>query len=269
MIDASVIILGFTGSLGSGCSYISKVLSKIAPNNYKYFKLSDIIRKILTAEGITNPTVPQLQDKGNDLRKINGNGYLVTELLREIDEEKDKYDYIIIDGIKNAGEVSILRQFPNYYLLSIHADDDIRCKRLVKNKTFPNDNEFYRADERDKLEEYDYGQQVNKCNYLSDIIIINNKDFPRVALKEKEDFVRGIYYKYVNLIEDVKNGEKSPEIFPSTDELIMTVAYSLSKKSSCLKRKVGAVIIDNHRLKNGNEQETTKLVSMPFIILWL
>jgi deoxycytidylate deaminase len=90
-----------------------------------------------------------------------------------------------------------------------------------------------------------------------------------VALKEKEDFVRGIYYKYVNLIEDVKNGEKSPEIFPSTDELIMTVAYSLSKKSSCLKRKVGAVIIDNHRLKNGNEQETTKLVSMPFIILWL
>jgi len=204
MIDASVIIIGFTGSLGSGCSYIAKVLSEIAPNNYKYFKLSDIIRKLLAKDGIVNPTVPQLQDKGNELRNVNGNGYLVTELIREIDAKKDKYDYIIIDGIKNAGEVLILRQFPNYYLLSIHADDNVRCKRLVKNKIFPNSNEFYKADERDKLEEYDYGQQVNRCNYLSDIIIINNKDIPKVALKEKEDFVRSIYHKYVNLIEDVR-----------------------------------------------------------------
>jgi len=46
----------------------------------------------------------------------------------------------------------------------------------------------------------------------------------------------------------------------------MTIVYSLSKKSSCLKRKVGAVIIDNHRLKNGNEQDNTKLISMPFIL---
>lgn len=252
--------------MGSGCSYISQVLSQVSPNNYKYFKLSDVLRKLLTEQGIANPTVPQLQDKGNELRSINGNGFLIEELIRKIDEKEDKYDNIIIDGIKNAGEIAILRQFPNFYLFSIHAEYDIRCKRLVKDKTFSNPDDFYKADERDKVEEYDYGQQVNKCNYLSDIIISNDNDIPHVAQKEREDFVRSIYYKYINLIEDVKNGEKSPEIFPTTDELVMTIAYSLSKMSSCLKRKVGAVIIDNHKLVNGSELGPGKLLSMPFIL---
>jgi deoxycytidylate deaminase len=68
------------------------------------------------------------------------------------------------------------------------------------------------------------------------------------------------------LIEDVRNGEKSPENLLSTDELIMTIAYSLSKMSSCLKRKVGAVIINNHKLTTGSEHNQTKLTSMPFIL---
>ncbi|MCP2520185.1 hypothetical protein NLD30_07045 [SCandidatus Aminicenantes bacterium Aminicenantia_JdfR_composite] len=43
-LSADTIILGFTGSIGSGCTYIAKGISSLYP--YKYFSLSDILREI-------------------------------------------------------------------------------------------------------------------------------------------------------------------------------------------------------------------------------
>ena len=85
-MDASKIILGFTGSIGSGCTFISKEIPKIATNEqYKYYKLSDIIRDFLKEEDIPNPTVTQMQDKGNELREKNGGGFLVKKLLKGVE----------------------------------------------------------------------------------------------------------------------------------------------------------------------------------------
>ena len=75
-MDASTIILGFTGSISSGCTYISKTIPSVANVEYKYFKLSKVIREFLEAEGNANPTVEQMQDRGNQLRNEHGNGYI-------------------------------------------------------------------------------------------------------------------------------------------------------------------------------------------------
>ena len=51
-IDASTVILGFTGSIGSGCTYISEMVPKMgSPRKFKYYKLSDTLREILKLEG--------------------------------------------------------------------------------------------------------------------------------------------------------------------------------------------------------------------------
>lgn len=268
-IDASTVILGFTGPIGSGCTYISELIPKIGlPKTYKYYRLSDIIRDILKSEGVEKPTVKQLQDKGNELRRDNNNSHLVALLLDRIDSEwNPEKDYgIIIDGIKNGGEVTGLRQFPYFYLFSVQALKEVRCERAIHDGRFENQDEFNRADLRDQLEEYEYGQQVTRCSYLSDIIILNDTNIPTAAKAERERFVREIYGRYIKLIENLHDGIKSQGISPTIDELCMTIAYVLSKSSSCLKRKVGAVVVDIGKVENNGESFTGKQLDMPFIV---
>jgi len=65
-IEQTLLVLGFTGSLGSGCTYIAKALAQ--SSNYIYYKLSDIIREVVKSNGNDPSNVQLLQDKGNELR---------------------------------------------------------------------------------------------------------------------------------------------------------------------------------------------------------
>ena len=262
-MDASTIILGFTGSLGSGCTYISEFISKVSDGKiYRYYKLSSIIRDILSNEGKTDPTVEELQDKGNELRRNNSNGYLVGALIDKINKDPNvrNGDAIIIDGIKNEGEIKTLRQFPFFFLFSVQSNDENRLNRYKKNKVVNSDAEFEKVDSRDKFEEFDYGQQVKRCNYLADIIILNQNIISKADSKGRRRFVRDIYEKYVKLVEALAGGDKSVEVMPSIDELCMTTAYVMSKMSSCIKRKVGSIIVDkNEKLGIGNRGQITAI----------
>jgi deoxycytidylate deaminase len=269
-LDSSTVILGFTGPIGSGCSYISEMIPKISDKRkYKYYKLSDIIRKALREDGNKKPSIQEQQDKGNELRGKNGDGgYLVGELLKQIDIEwEPDIDYgIIIDGIKNEGEVLTLQNFPNFYLFSIQADKELRQARVLKAKLFKDEDEFNQADERDEREEFRYGQQVKRCNYLADVVIMNDADFPKAATLRKKQLVSNVYEKYVHLIETSVDGERATELSPSIDELCMTIAYALSKSSSCLKRKVGALIVDIGEMQDKTDHDQGKQQSIPVVV---
>ena len=266
-MDASVIILGFTGSIGSGCTYISSFIPTIA-SKYHYFKLSDIIRDELKRDGNGAPTTEQLQDKGNQLRKQNLPGYLVEALLQKLDNDEKSYDHIIIDGIKNAGEVKTLKQFPYFFLFSVQATFDTRKNRVVgEGKPFSNGDLFKKADERDRLEkDDDDGQQVKKCNYLSDFTILNDKQIKTFDRQEKNDLISDIYYKYCQPIENLKSGKTSPSTNPSNDELCMTLAYAQSKMSSCIKRKVGAIVVDIIKSKTVGQDPKKIATDIPVVI---
>ena len=266
-IDASTLMLGFTGSIGSGCSYISKMLPIISlPKKYKYYKVSDVIKSIFLEEGVTNPNVPQLQDKGNELRRNNNSSYLIGLLLSKIDSEWDGDCGIIIDGIKNEGEVNILRQFHYFFIFSVQASKETRSERAIKAGRFSNHSEFDAADLRDQLEEYEYGQQVSRCSYLSDIIINNEANIPAAANEENEKFLRTVYHKYVKLIENLHESKKSLDSIPTIDEMCMTIAYALSKSSRCLKRKVGCIIVDVEIAEHVPRDDTHKTKCLPFLV---
>jgi deoxycytidylate deaminase len=255
-VDSGAIVLGFTGPIGSGCSFIARALSE-QNTQLKYFKVSDVIRSHLKREGVSQPTIEQLQTKGNDLRKKHGGDYLVMKLLKPLLNDK-KITSIIIDGIKNTEEVSYLRFFPNFYLFSVHSDKEIRRARSTGDgKVIKTEEDFNRIDRRDEQESEPYGQQVTECDHLSDIILLNNEpcyDYPE---GKKRDLIGGIYKTYVQRVFDLRVNKLSPDFRPSTDEMAMTSAYIQSKKSSCLKRKVGAVIVEERGIGK---------YKMPFIL---
>jgi deoxycytidylate deaminase len=267
-IDASTLIVGFTGPIGSGCSYISEVLPRIAlPRKYKYYKMSDILRDRLKSKGNINPNTTDLQNEGNELRKNGNNSALIAMLFEKIDAEPktDGELGIIIDGIKNVGEIEVLRQFPFFFLVSVHSPQHIRSGRVLGDKKFRDIKEFENADTRDQKEQYEYGQQVSQCSYLSDIIINNETNFPRTSPGERDRYVREIYDKYIKLLENYHDGVKTDRL-PTKGELCMTIAYALSKSSSCMKRKVGAVVVDLETMQLDPASAKLEKTEMPFII---
>lgn len=248
-ITADMPVIGFTGALGSGCTYLSRGLAD--QFNYAYCSLSELIRYIVEQEEL-GETTNALQDKGNDLRRNHGRDILVRCALEGLEEEipgmgaPNRPRGIVVDGIRNTGEVEALRQFANFFLFSIQASTNVRERRTIgKGKKFATAEEFSTADARDRDEEMDYGQQVKQCNYLADVIVLNEpeEEVSPDAQGPYETYVKeALHDRYVSLIEHICDGRLPNERMARQDEALMTAAYVESRRSSCLKRKVGAVI---------------------------
>ena len=247
-IPSETIVLGFTGPLGSGCTYFAKEIAE--QNHYYYVSLTDPIKAEMLKLNLT-PTAEIRQTIGNKLRKENKEpGYLLRIMVEKADEDSrwnidpPELKGLVLDGIRNTGEVQYLRQFTNSFLFAIHADREKRMERLVEYHKVDSEAEFNDVDKRDGAERGDYGQQVEKCTYLADIIINNNpgKDIPRAAEDKKRDYVKDSSKRYVSLISTLIKGTITYEYPPRAHEACMTTAYCISKRSMCLKRKAGAVI---------------------------
>ncbi|MBU0706964.1 hypothetical protein KKG41_01180 [Patescibacteria group bacterium] len=252
MLESNRFIFGLTGSLGSGVSTSAKYLVKsLGSKTYKItgkgwnsgtpigvkneaYKFSRIIEEEAENRGNSKPFKRELLQKiGNELRQKD-NGYLAKEILKRIDivegkvTSKSSYP-IIIDGIKNSGEITEFRKYHNFFLFAIDANFDKRWGR--KKLAYQGIKKFKEDDERDHDENLDYGQQVDKCVYLSDILFNNDSK----KIKELTDRIEA----YIALI------QKTKYMYPMPCESAMTQAYCKSLESTCLKRKVGAIIISD------------------------
>lgn len=258
--DAYCLILGFTGALGSGCTFLAEGVKKKLESHGHYQRLSKFLEEEADRRGIEK-NVQNLQTLGDELRLRHGNSVLVEKCLDKIRQEdqeapfsNDDQTVILIDGIKNGGEVKYLRQFPNFYLISVHADRQIRQQRLVGEtasyKRFDTEKDFISADKRDEQEDFVNGQQIKRCNYLSDIIVDNSITIPELKVIEKDEFFNDFINAYIHPMRNVRKGEKAHDRPPKVEETLMTMAYCASKRSSCLKRQVGAVIACIRKIKN-------------------
>jgi len=258
--DAYCLILGFTGALGSGCTFLAVGIKKKLESHGHYYRISQFLEEEADKLGIEK-TVPNLQTLGDNLRLKHGNSVLVEKCLDKIRQEdqeapfsSDEETVILIDGIKNGGEVKYLRQFPNFYLISVHADRHIRQERLVGEsayyRRFNTEEDFITADKRDEQEDFINGQQIKRCNYLSDIIVDNSTNLPEVKAIERDEFYNNFINNYIHPMRKVRKGEKAHDRPPKIEETLMTMAYCASKRSSCLKRQVGAIIACIRKIKD-------------------
>lgn len=227
-------VIGFTGSFGSGCSTIAKDF--LESQDYQYISLSEILKDLYREEKKREPENRfVLQDYGNSLRQAQGLGHLA-ELACSTIKENPQIAKWVIDSIRNPHELTLLRNtYPSFFLIGVNADPDKRWER-VKDVFNGDPREFEKADKRDSREDLEFGQRVRDCFYEADLIISNNKTF----LKGNEDYnaLDARVAKYVSLIENPYTQ------MPTEQESIMAMACACAQRSSCLKRKVGAVIVD-------------------------
>jgi len=182
-------IIGLTGTKASGKGIVADILQA---KDFVYTSTSDRVREEAVERGILNYTIRDLQDIGNELRNRFGAGVLVKRSLELVGERKN----IVIDGIRNVGEVQELRKQKDFILIGIDAPLEIRYKRLIERgresdpKTWE---DFLAMDRRDKgIGELNIGQQVEACMNMADIKIYNEG-----TLKQLEEKIIEILSKFV------------------------------------------------------------------------
>lgn len=238
-------MVGLTGPFGAGCSTVAKDLSE--QWGWRRYSLTETMREIapelLDPIDTRNLTSPQFrsyqQDIGNEIR--NRNTYAIpAKVVGEIkdDEEHNKSlasSNIVIDGIRNPSEIIYLQDtFVHFFIVAVFAPFNLRWERK-KDDYKGNQSEFERDDEKDSGEfEPKWGQKVQLCVDRSDILINNANQFDEPGIKS--EFQNKID-SYIKLMETP--GSRTPDFW----ELNMAQAYAASLRSTCCKRKVGAVIV--------------------------
>ncbi|MEM5829548.1 MAG: AAA family ATPase [Candidatus Aenigmatarchaeota archaeon] len=173
-------VIGITGTIGSGKEVVKEALTR----NFDCYSvtLSSVIQAKLKKE-VDRKT---LQDMGNELRKKYGN-FILAKLATDY-LQRDK-EMIIVDGIRNPGEVNYLRETfgDKFFLIAVDAPRELRWER-IKNRGREGDpktwEEFLVLDERDQGEgEPLYGQRVRECLQMADFLIINDCSLEKINEK--------------------------------------------------------------------------------------
>lgn len=248
------LVLGLTGSFGSGCSTLFKVLTKNF--EFKGFRLTDAIeeewKKRNPGRDVKEATREEKQNIGNEMRTREPQrnmtlAYIAYETAQKAGQIGNPF--LVFDSIRNTGEVEFFRTaFPNFYLVAVDCVEEDRWLRVQEGYD-RNYDTFKDDDSRDKNEQgIVNGQQVSLCIDEADVLITNNNDpMIRTELAWKERLSGKTKY-YLDLFK-----QKEPKL-PSEQEEYMSMAYCASLVSQCFKRQVGAVVVD----------DTNRVVSVGF-----
>lgn len=169
-------IIGIVGPFASGKGVVAEYLM----NNFGYisFSLSTIVHDEVKRKGIVDYDRTILQNTGDELRKKEGDGVLAKRAIKKLQAKKNKLHKVVIEGIRNPGEIAYLRSIPGFTLIAVNASQKIRFQRMLLRKKpwDPKDWEtFKKMDERDGRDiKNTNGQQVQKCMEMADIQLQNN-----------------------------------------------------------------------------------------------
>jgi len=167
--------VGLTGSIGAGKSLVKEALSRRF--NCDYVSLSTLIME----ETLKKKRLPvdkfNKQNLGNELRQRYGNDALIKTAWNFMQKKKD---FLIIDGIRNPGEIEFLRKTlgKDAIIIAVDAPREIRWERMIK-RGKPTDpktpEDFAKVDDRDQgVNEPEYGQQVKRCIEMADFVLVND-----------------------------------------------------------------------------------------------
>lgn len=168
------VVIGLTGTIGAGKDIVREYLKQ--KFNCFYVKLSEILKnEIEKKRGKLSRKL--MQDSGDEMRRKYGTHILAKVAIDYLPRNKE---LIVIDGIRNLGEIDYLRKNfgKNFVLIAIDSKPELRFERLKKRARIEDPKtweEFLEMDARDQgIDQPDYGQQTRKCIDKADFIITNN-----------------------------------------------------------------------------------------------
>ena len=171
--------MGVVGPIASGKGIVSDFLVE---KGFVKYSFSDEVR----AEA-QNRNIPierkYLQDLGNKMRSLHGNGYWAQRIIKKLEENRN----YVIEGIRNPGEIDILRKLKDFILIGIDTPLEIRLERILKRNKDSDPKtreEIEKIEARDRGEgEKDHGQQVDVCYKMADYFLTNEGSIEDIRLK--------------------------------------------------------------------------------------
>ncbi len=131
----SKIIIGLVGPIASGKDVSKKFIEdNYGANSHRFSTmLRDILQRLYLDINREN-----MQNLSFDIRQRFGEDIMAKVIATDL--KNDQHEIVIIDGVRRMADISKLKNFPNFYLISIDAKPKIRYNRLVKRQENIDDN---------------------------------------------------------------------------------------------------------------------------------
>jgi len=187
-----IVYVGVVGQIACGKGVLVDYLIKKL--GFVSFSLSSILHEELKKRNIKEFTRKTLQDMGDGLRRRYGDEVLARRAIEVLKAQKK--DRVVIEGIRNPGEIEFLKKNPSFILIGVKANRELRFKRLLE-RTKPWDpknwNDFVKVDRRDLgVGQKKSGQQVGKCLAYCDYVLTNNKE-PKDFHRKVEKLMKRVF----------------------------------------------------------------------------
>lgn len=180
------LIIGITGKNGSGKDSVADYL--VSKFGAKKIVFSDMLKEALSIF-VDSKEISRLDMAwlSTGLRDRYGQGILAKGVKRRILSTAESM--VIISGVRDFGELEMIRSFPNSIFICVQADAEIRWKRMVSRQEKSDDeisfNDFL---DREKLNSE---SMIEGLSAEADVLIVNNGQKSR--LLEDIDEVLGKY----------------------------------------------------------------------------
>lgn len=170
-------IIGLTGTFAAGKGTVAE---NLIGRGFQYYSLSDELRLLLRQKGIM-PTRDNLIKAGNELRRKYGNGFLANLVIKRL-RGSPSVTSSIVDSIRNAGEISALRELKGFCLVSVDAPVDIRYERARQRASARDPKSFseFLVQQKREMAGKDNEQQLAACMAAADFRIVNDGDFKKL-----------------------------------------------------------------------------------------
>jgi len=146
----------------------SSIVSSLKAKGIETLNLGDGVRAEAKRRNL-EPSGDNLGKLMLELREKNGPGAIANLLTKSIKNSQSKV--IIIDGVRSAAEIEVLRNVGSVKLLSIEATADTRYKFLSSRGRSDDPSSREKFEERDERE---LGVGIGKSIAMADEIIVNS-----------------------------------------------------------------------------------------------
>ncbi len=172
------ICVGLTGPNASGKG---EAAAYLAESGFSRHSLSDVVREEATRQGLDHSR-DSLIRIGTWLREKYGPGVLAERILPLLEERS------VVDSIRNAGEIEVLRRLPGFLLLGVDAPIEVRFERSRLRGRSGDGLSLEDFKRKESLEQAGEGpgQQLQVCLSLSDQVILNDGTIPELRSRIRQ-----------------------------------------------------------------------------------
>jgi dephospho-CoA kinase len=162
------LILGFVGEIASGKGTATKHL--VNKYNASSHRFSTPIRKICDVLYLEQSR--EIMQKLSATLRANISEDIFAKVIAE-DVKNDTHEMVVVDGIRRPADIKYLKELPNFYMISVQADEMTRYQRLIERRENSDDAkktlEQFRAQAQEEPE-----QKIREIAAKADFIIDNN-----------------------------------------------------------------------------------------------